>query len=1093
MKLFKYIAVALLLATLTSEAYAQAKVLSGKVTEIFGGQTEPMMGVNVNIVNAQNRSLGGAITDMNGLYNVKIPNEKNLTIVFSYIGMKTERVKYTGQERLDMTLKDDTQTMDEVVIKAERLDRNALGITSRQQVSATQKVDMDDLVATSPVTSIEDALQGQLGGVDIVLGGGDPGARASIQIRGTSTLNANSDPLIVIDGIPYPADIEEGDLDFSDLNNDDLGALLNISPQDIASIEVLKDAASTAIWGTKGANGVLIINTKRGNVGKTRFSFSSKYSAKFEPESIPMLNGNQYTSLMGDALWNAANYVGASTTAGIGYLNLLFNQKEIGYDQSWTYFDEYNQDTDWLDLIKRNTSSWENTFSMNGGGEKATYRFSLGYLNEGGTTIGTSFSRFNSNLQITYRFSEKLKFDANFAFTQSDRDANWCNIRNEAFRKMPNKSPYYIDDQTGEYTNQYFSHTENSDIDPKANINTSKRDDSKYYNPVAMANEGKNNTLQRESRMNFNIEYKILPSLTYRGYVAMTIRNVKNRLFLPQIATDLPWTDTASNRSTDGVSDQLTIATENKLMWIKNWNERHGIVATAIWRTEETNKSSYGSTTFGNPSSDLSDPVTGSAIAGVTTSADSKDRTLSGTFSANYTYLNRYVFNTTVTTEGRASMGKSERWGTFPSGGVAWHLQDEPFMRNLKWLNQLKLRFSVGQTGKAASGTGIYLGTYGAGNNYMDMESIRPSSMQLNKLKWETTTEYNTGADISLLNNRLSFTVDIYQKYTKDLLQKNVTIPSTIGIPGYGKMKFFNSGEMTNKGWEFRTDFVAIQKKDFRLGGYFNISHNENEITAMPDNYVAENYTFGNGNYAFRYEVGRPLGSYYGYRYLGVYTDKNATYARDAEGNIMKDLEGNAIIMKNGTAQVCPGDAIYEDINHDGVINEYDIVYLGNGNPRLTGGFGINVTYKQFRLSANFYGRYGQDVVNEARMHNEAMYNSNNQSTAVLRRWRKEGDITDIPRALYRQGYNYLGSDRFVEEASYLRLKNISLTYSLPKNLCKNWGVNKCDLYVTGYNLFTWTNYTGQEPEVSPKNTVTKDSAMTPCSIQFVCGVNLNF
>ena len=309
MKLFKYILIAIFLVTTTSEAYAQAKILSGKVTEMFGGQTEPMMGVNVNIVNAQNRSLGGAITDMNGVYNVKIPNEKNLTIVFSYIGMKTERIKYTGQEKLNLTMKDDSQTMNEVTITAERLDRNDLGITARQQVSATQKVNMDDLVATSPVTSIEDALQGQLGGVDIVLGGGDPGARASIQIRGASTLNANSDPLIVIDGIPYPSDISE-DTDFSNLNNDDLGALLNISPQDIQSIEVLKDAAATAIWGTKGANGVLMITTKKGSVGKTRFTFSSKFSAKFEPNSIPMLNGNQYKALLSEAIWNSANYIG---------------------------------------------------------------------------------------------------------------------------------------------------------------------------------------------------------------------------------------------------------------------------------------------------------------------------------------------------------------------------------------------------------------------------------------------------------------------------------------------------------------------------------------------------------------------------------------------------------------------------------------------------------------------------------------------------------------------------------------------------------------------------------------------------------------
>lgn len=1084
MKLFKYILIAFLLVSATGKTYAQSKILSGKVTELFGGQTEPMMGVNVNIVNTQNRSLGGAITDINGVYNVKIPNEKNLTIVFSYIGMKTERVKYTGQEKLNITLQDDTQTMDEVVVKAERLDRNDLGITARQQVSATQKVNMDELVATSPVTSIEDALQGQLGGVDIVLGGGDPGARASIQIRGTSTLNANADPLIVIDGIPYPSEIS-ADTDFSNLNNDDLGALLNISPQDIQSIEVLKDAAATAIWGTKGANGVLVITTKKGTVGKTRFNFSSKYSAKFEPESIPMLNGDEYTALMGDAIWNAANYVGPGSAQALTYLNLLFNQKEIGYDPAWEYFNEYNQDTDWLSEIRRNTQSWENTFSMNGGGERATYRFSLGYLDEGGTTIGTNFNRLNSSLQISYRFSEKLKFDANFTYTQSDRDANYNNVRSEAFRKMPNKSPYYIDKKTGAYTDQYFSHTEGSVIDPHATGG------SRNYNPVALAKEGRNNTLQRESRMNFNAEYKILPELTYRGYVSLNIRNTKGRMFLPQVATGLPWTDPFANRSTDTSSDQLTISTENKLMFIKNWNDRHNIIANAIWRTTESNKSNYGSETYGNPSSGLSDPITGSAVI-KTQSGDSKERSMAGTLALNYTYLNRYVFNTTVSMEGNSSMGKSERWGIFPAAGLAWHVQDEPFMRNIKWLKELKLRFSVGQSGKPASGTGVYLGTFQSGDNYMDMESIKPSSMQLNRLKWETTTEYNTGADISLLNGKLRFTVDVYQKFTKDLLQRNVSVPTTVGYGNYS-LKFFNSGKMTNKGWEFRTDFVAVEKRDFRLAGYFNISHNVNKITEMPDNYVAENYTFGNGKYAYQYEEGRPLGSFYGYRYLGVYQNKNATYAKDADGNIMKDLEGTPIIMKNGQAQVCPGDAIYEDINHDGVINEYDIVYIGNSLPRFTGGAGLNISYKQFKLSANFYGRYGQDVVNKARMDNEAMYGVGNQSTAVLRRWRKEGDLTDIPRALYNQGYNYLGSDRFVEDASYIRLKSLSLTYRIPNKLAKNWGLNNAEFYVTGYNLFTWTKYTGQEPEVKSKNTITEDSAMTPSSIQFTCGVNLSF
>ena len=1090
MKIYKYLLMsALFVGAVSAEAYAQqAKNLSGKVTELFDGKPEVMVGVNINILNSQNRSIAGAITDMDGNFNIRIPDEKNLTIEISYIGKKTIRIKYTGQARLDVKMDDASQQISDVVVTAARLDRNSMGISPHEQVSATQKVNMEDLVAVAPVTTLEDALQGQLGGVDIVLGGGDPGAKASIQIRGTSTLNANSDPLIVIDGIPYPSDISD-DTDFSNLDNDDLGALLNISPQDIASVEVLKDAAATAIWGTKGANGVLLINTKKGTVGKTRFSFSTKFSAKFEPESIPMLNGDQYTALLQEAIWNSANYMGFSD---MNLLNLL-NSPEIGEDPDFEYYNEYHQNTNWLDEIKRNTSTWENNFSMSGGGERATYRFSLGYLTEGGTTIGTGFNRLNSSLDVTYKFSDRLRFNAYFSYTQSDRDNNYFNIRKEAFRKMPNKSPYYIDPETGERTDQYFSryNTDGSAIDPEP-TKLDKTDDARNYNPIALANDGEYNTLQRESKMNFNVEYKILPELTYKAYISLNIRNQKDRKFLPQTATGLAWTDEESNLSTDAASDLLSINSENQLMYIKNWGERHKLIANAIFRTTDSRKSAYNSMTYGNSSADLSDPIMGSTVSKLT-SSDTEERTLSAIAAVNYTFLNRYVFNATVNYEGNSSMGKSERWGLFPSGGFAWHLAEEPFMASTRdWLDEFKLRFSIGQSGRSASGTGIYLGAFAAGDNYMDMSGIKPTSMQLNRLKWETTTEYNTGVDIALFKNRLRFTLDVYQRYTRDLLQKDMKAPTTTGYGEY-KLKYYNSGEMTNKGWEFRTDFVAYENADWRVSGYFNISRNVNEITELPMNKTDEEYTFDNGNYAIRNEVGRPQGSFYGYRYLGVYQNTEATYARDAEGNVMRDIEGQPIVMRNGTAIVCPGDAIYEDINHDGVINQYDIVYLGNAQPRFYGGAGLTVSWKQLKLTANFYGRYGMKVVNQARMDNESMYGTDNQSTAVLRRWRNEGDQTDIPRALYNQGYNYLGSDRFVEDASYLRLKSLSLTYRLPKTVSQKLRMNTVDVYVTGYNLFTWTKYTGQDPEVKPSSTLTKDTAMTPASIQFTCGVNLNF
>lgn len=1081
MKLIKYILIAILLLN-TGEAFAQAHVMSGKVTEMLGNQSEPIIGVNVNVVNVQNRSVCGTVTDLDGRYKLQIPaNEKDLTLVYSFIGMKTKRIKYTGQKTLNILLEANVETLDEVVIGAKRLDRNDMGITQKENVSASQKVKMDDLVSIAPITTIEEALQGQLGGVDIILGGGDPGAKSSIRIRGTSSLNSSSEPLIVIDGVPMSVNVD--DFDFSTANDEDLGALLNIAPTDIETVEVLKDAAATAIWGTKGANGVLLITTKKGKTGKTNFSFSTKFTAKFEPNTIPMLNGKEYTALMQEAIWNSANYIGLG--AGNQYLKLLYDTPEIGYSPNWNYFDEYNQDTDWLSEIRQTALTTDNSFSMSGGGEKATYRFSLGYLSEDGTTIGVGLQRLNSSLRVDYRFSNKLRFGADFNYTQSDKEDNWAsNVRSEAFRKMPNKSPYWMD-ENGNRTSQYFS-SQTKDFEGEFN-------GSGNYNPVAMAEESYNNSTSRDSKITFRIDYDILRGFSYKAYASIHMSTNNNKKFLPQVATGVAWTNSFANQSSDNSSDKMVLQTENKLLFNKNWKDKHNLIATGVLRTSQVQSSSYSSTAYGNASSGLSDPTIGSSVHSIG-SGESESREVSATALANYTLLNRYVFQASVTAEGNSAMGKENRMGYFPAVGISWNIQNEPFLQGTEeWLDEAKIRASTGQSGTSPSGTGVYYGAYSSSGKYMDMAGIAPNRMQLNNLKWETSTDYNLGADLSFFKGKLKFTFDAYFRSIKDLLQKDVSVPSTTG---YSKIKFFNSGKMTNKGWEFRADGILFEKKDWRVAAYVNLSRNRNEITELPENMNPEPYTFGNGAYAVRVEEGRPFGSFYGYRYKGVYQNKDATYARDKEGNVMNDVNGRPIVMKNNVKPVYAGDAIYEDINHDGVINEYDIVYLGNYMPVITGGAGLTVKYKRLSMSAFFYGRFGQKVINRTRINNESMYNNNNQSKAVLRRWKNEGDDTDVPRALYHEGYNYLGSDRFVEDASYVRLKTLSLNYAFPQNFCNRIGINTLSVFVTGYDLFTWTKYTGQDPEVSIPSGATKlaeDNANTPCSRRVACGINLNF
>ncbi len=1087
MRMKKIIFALIAVLSISFSASAQ-KILTGHVYEMFDGKKSIAIGVNISVNNSQNRMVEGTVSNYNGEFSLRIPEGKGqLTLVFSYIGMKTQSIPYTGQTTLDVVMQEDAQALGDVVISKKREVKSEMGITIREQTAATERIQMNDIVAFTPVTSVEEALQGRLAGVDI-LSGGDPGARSSIRIRGTATLNTSADPLIVINGVPYSTDIDDS-FDFSTANNDDYAAMLNLSPYDIESIEVLKDAASTAIYGTAGANGVLLITTKTGSKGKPRFTFSSKFTGKYEPESIPMLDGKEYVAYIQDAIWNTANAKGVANSANL--LDLLYDTPEINFNKDWRYFNEYNTDTDWLSEVVQNAYTFDNNFSMSGGGEKATYRFSLSYADEDGTTIGTNMGRFSTSFNIAYHFSDKLRVDADFSFAETNKQSPWTtNVRSEAMLKMPNKSPYWIDDTTLEPTSRYFNRQNAEEFQGAFT-------GSRNFHPIAMAKDSYNNSKQQEEKMNFRVNYDILPGFTYTAYVSMKFKTIKNRAFLPQSATGVSVDNSYANRSTDAYTDNLALQTENKFIYRKNWENHHNLVLTGIWRTSDSQSSNYTNTIYGVASQHASDPSTNGALES-RGSGNSEVRSVSGIGGLNYTLLNRYVLSGTVNFEGKSSLGRSNRWGIFPSVGLAWHMKEEWFLQNWDWLSSLKLRASYGESGSAPSGTAPYMGTYSAlGTGYMDNAAIVPVSVQLNNLKWQTASEYDAGFDAGFFEDRLTTTFDIYYKYVSDLLQKKVSIPTSTGYNNKGNtIAYYNSGEMSNTGWEFRIDYTVLQNKDWRVALNYNIARNINRIEKLPSNLPESSYSLSNGSYAQRIIEGAPVGSFFGYRYLGVYDTTDETYARDAEGNIMTNIDGEAIVMKNGSYTCFPGDAKYEDINHDGVINESDIVYIGNSNPIVTGGGGFNVKYKQFTLSTFLHYRLGQKIINQARMNSEAMYGTDNQSTAVLKRWRSPGDDTDIPRALWKYGLNYLGSDRFVEDCSFLRLKSISLSYQLPKDFCRKLHLSSANVFVTGYDLLTWTNYTGQDPEVTLPSNVTdiaKDTAQTPPSKRVSAGITINF
>lgn len=1067
---------------ISSAAFAQkSKVLSGIVR---GEKNAPLVGASVFVENKDNRNLKGASTDNQGQYNIELPVEDKLTIVIACIGYKSIRIPYSGQQTISITLQEDHQSIEEVSIVSEAAKtRNDMGISYKNQVTATERFEMKQLESMT-VTSIESGLQGRLANVDIITSA-DPGARSSIRIRGTTSLNANSEPLIVVDGVPYPTTIAD-DFNFSTANDEDFGALINISPNDIESIEVLKDAAATAIWGSRGANGVLLFTTKKGRRGKTQFSFSSKLNLRKEAETIPMLDGGQYVSMVQDALWNTVNDLGFKNATS--YLNMLYNTNEIKYDPDWNYFNEYNQNTNWLDKVTQLGHVEDNSLAISGGGDKAIYRVSLGYLNDVGTTKGMKSQRYSALISVNYKFSNKFNINADMNYSRASRNSNWTGSgvaapRGMAMRKMPNMSPFVIDED-GNYTDQYFT--------PRINFQGSFADN-KMYNPVAMVNESVNETSEEQGRVNFRGTYEIQPWLRYIGTVGFLTKLNKNNKFLPQSVTGVIWTDPFFNRGSDLISDGLTLNTENRFIFNKTYNQIHNIIGTQIFQTNESRSFSYSSETSGNASESLSDPTVGSAVVAMG-SGNSLSRSAGTITSLYYGLKDKYILNAIYRWEANTNISKQHRWKGFPAFGVAWQLGEEDFMKQFSFLDMAKLRFSWGQSGNSPSGSFAYLGVFQPiVPGYMDMTAIRPTRIQLDNLKWETVTQTDIGVELSFFKDRLHVMGEIYNRLTSDLLQNDITLPSSTG---FGSMRFFNSGKMVNKGWEliFRGDL--IRAKDFKLSANLNFSRNQNEILELPENLQFENYNFGNGNYASKVVEGNPLGSFYGYKYLGVYQNEQETFARDMENNIIHDLDGQPVHVQNGNRKVYAGDAKYQDMDGNGIINQYDIVYLGNAMPLFTTGGGIDIRYKAFTLNTFLHGRFGQKVVNQTRIETENMYGNSNQSTAVLRRWRHEGDQTDIPRALYGQGYNYLGSDRFVEDASFVRLKQVSLRYSLPQSFIQRIGVTKFDVFGTIQDLYTWTNYSGQDPEVSLSSNIymlSRDNANTPRPRTFAFGILANF
>ena len=1093
----------LLLCCFVGTAFAQKSArISGNISSDSEG---PLMMVNVTERDKTNRIIEAAVTDMEGNFSMVVKNTAN-RLEISYIGYKTQVLEIGSRTVFNVKMVEDNM-MDEVVIEAKpRTQSGALDILSREVSQATQKFSMSEMEGLS-FASVDEALQGQIAGLDITFNSGDLGSGTTMRLRGTSSINGNAQPLIVVNDNIFEMPTGE-EFNFQDANQESFAQLLTVNPDDIESIEVLKDASACAIWGSRGANGVIKIKTKRGSRGKTRLQYSYRFKDKWIPNGLNLLNGDDYTMLLKESHFNPKQ------NASIG------DVEELNYNPNFAQYENYNENTDWVDAVSKHGYTNEHNISLTGGGEKATFRISGGYYNETGTIIRQLLDRYTSTMALDYYVSDRIKVISDFSFTYTNNRKNYDNdILNIAQVIMPNMS-IYAQDRFGNNTPDYYQMLENA-----SGIFDGNQKDKK--NPIGKANLARNDEETYSITPQLTLEYNLLgleddeTQLKYRGMVNMNINTFTETSFMPSALTTKDWTNDQINRSWMKDYKSLQFTTRHNLIFTPHFgNSDHFLTMTGQFELYSGNNSSQDETTYGLPTGNITSTTVGSYLTSAGTSTG-EWRSMSFAYQSHYSYKSKYSLGLTLRAEGNTKFGKDNKWGLFPAISGRWNITDEPWMKwSEKWLNMLSIRPGYGWSGSAPGQDYLMYSTYTPSGAYMNMTAFVPGGMRLTTLRWEKKKEFNIGSDFELFNSLITGSFNYYDNNTSDQLMNNYSIPSTTG---YTSLTYKNTGELRNKGWELNVSTAKIKLvKDFTVSAYFNIGQNFNTVEAMEKSVLDNNnpdYDFNNGTYLGRIQVGNPLGSIYGFRYKGVYrysyknwekaiaesaAGRNGTcpIVYDAEGKVVYNADGTPKQMvynydtETGTSAYTfkGGDAIYEDINFDGNINELDLVYLGNSNPKAQGGFGLTFQYKRLSLKANFTYRYDIDVMNTARMRVENMHTNDNQSIAVNWRWRKEGDITEIPRALYNTGYNWLGSDRYVEDASYLRLSYLQLSYNFEPNWLKRYGLQTLNLYASADNLCFWSKYTGLDPEIGLGGWGrAEDQSKTPRSRSYTIGLTVGF
>lgn len=990
----------MLLVSQNATAQKSAKSVSGTIVDAKG---EPLIGVSILVKGTTT----GTITDVDGKFSLSVESVKNPMLSVSYVGYEPQNISPNGQPFLRIVMEEASKFLDEVVVVG-------YGTMHKSDLTGSVSSVSSKDIAQQPVANIGEALQGRAAGVSIISSGA-PGSNVSLKIRGLGTTN-NSDPLLVIDGVPT-------DVPLNTLNMDD-----------VATVDILKDASATAIYGSRGANGVVLISTKKGKAGANRLSFKANYGFQ-DPTNMPkMLNASQFASLHNE---------------------MMLNNHET---QNPAFADPLalGEGTNWLDALFKTAPMQNYSVSYSGGDKKNTYYVSGGVFDQKGIVINTGYRRYTLQFNSESTVFNWLSFGNKLTLNHDVKKSGSYNIR-ETMAALPTQSIYNAD---GSYSGPTGKAMWDGDI----------------MNPIGKATLNKNETQGYNVLGNIYAEVSLLDGLKFKSLAGIEAKIWDDRSWAPKY----DWKPIAQPESYlyRQYNKSMTYLWDNYFTYNKTFNDVHKLTILAGISAQNN----------------VSDNLNGSIQNFISESAQqmnngTTDQTVGGTGSewailslmarVNYTYADKYLLTATVRRDGSSRFGANNRWGTFPSFSAAWRLSEESFFHKTDLLNDVKLRFGFGITGNQNIDNYSFASVFQTSRyvfNGTAVSTLVPVVMPNPSVKWEEVQQTNLGVDLSFFKQRVNVTLDGYIKNTNDML-----VPMSVPIStGYSDVDVpsINAGRVQNKGVELSITTQNL-KGAFDWSTTFNASYNINKILDLNSDVPMYQNTINMTNVTVQ-AVGHPINSFYGFVADGIFQTQ-------------EEVDNHSVQVSGADTynRTSAGDIKFKDLNNDGVIDDNDRTYIGNPTPDWT--FAINNTFswKGFDLGIFFQGVAGNQILNANRIWQEGMSVAQNQTIATLNRWTGEGTSDVMPRAVFNDpNKNTRISTRFVEDGSYLRLKNLNFGYSLPKAWIEKASMSMAHVYVSCENLLTFTKYSGFDPEVSVTGI---DNSVYPLTRTVSIGVNINF